>query len=208
MRLVTFVRGNAVALIALFFAVGGVAAAASKYIEVGSPAGGDLTGTYPNPAIAHGAVTADKVAATNKDGLAATPSLRTLGTGSQQAAAGNDPRLSDARAPTGPAGGDLGGTYPNPTFAGAVLDESSPVTLTGGDAARDAEADVSCPQGQHAIAGGGNGGANFVTFYNSEPTTGGQNVGTAGQTATGWRVDAHNPTSTATSIVAYVLCVG
>lgn len=39
---------------------------------------------------------ADVVAA-NKDGTAATPSLRTLGTGATQAAAGNDPRLSDNR---------------------------------------------------------------------------------------------------------------
>lgn len=41
------------------------------------------------------------VAAANKDGVAGTPSLRTLGTGSTQACAGNDARLSDARAAAG-----------------------------------------------------------------------------------------------------------
>ena len=39
------------------------------------------------------------VAAANKDGLVGVPSLRTLGTGSQQACAGNDGRLSDTRVP-------------------------------------------------------------------------------------------------------------
>jgi hypothetical protein len=38
-------------------------------------------------------VTGEKVAAANKDGTTATPSMRTLGTGAQQAAAGNDKRL-------------------------------------------------------------------------------------------------------------------
>lgn len=63
-------------------------------------ASGDLTGTYPAPTVAALAITDAKVATANKDGTAGTPSLRTLGTGAQQACAGNDSRLTDARTPT------------------------------------------------------------------------------------------------------------
>ena len=50
--------------------------------------------------IAANTITDANVAAANKDGVAGTASLRTLGTGAQQAAAGNDARLSDQRVPT------------------------------------------------------------------------------------------------------------
>jgi hypothetical protein len=59
-------------------------------------AGGDLSGSYPNPQIAAGVIVDADVAAANKDGTAATLSLRTLGTGAQQAAAGNDARIVGA----------------------------------------------------------------------------------------------------------------
>jgi hypothetical protein len=57
----------------------------NKNIIPGSVGGSDL---------APGTVTAANVAAANKDGTPGTPSLRTLGTGPLQAAAGNDPRLA------------------------------------------------------------------------------------------------------------------
>jgi hypothetical protein len=63
-------------------------------------AGGSLSGSYPNPGIAAGAVGGTEVASAIKDPAAATPGLRTLGTSSTSAAAGNDTRLSNARTPT------------------------------------------------------------------------------------------------------------
>ena len=82
---------------------------------------GDLAGTAASPQIAASAITHTEIAAANKDGAAATPSLRTLGAGSTQAAAGNDSRLSDSRAPSGTASGDLSGSYPSPQIAAGVI---------------------------------------------------------------------------------------
>lgn len=73
---------------------------------------GDLAGTATSPQIAPGVLTDAEVAAANKDGTSGVPSLRTLGSGAQQAAAGNDTRFTDSRTPTAhkashePGGGD------------------------------------------------------------------------------------------------------
>jgi hypothetical protein len=61
---------------------------------------GDLAGTAASPQIATGVITDAEVATANKDGVAATPSLRTLGAGSQQAMKG-DTRLNQILQPTG-----------------------------------------------------------------------------------------------------------
>jgi len=61
---------------------------------------GDLTGTATSPQIAAGVITDADVNAANKDGAAGVASMRTLGTGAGQAAAGNDARFTDARTPT------------------------------------------------------------------------------------------------------------
>jgi hypothetical protein len=108
---------------------GRLTAAASVTITGALPsgaAGGDLTGTYPNPTLAATAVTAATYGDGTHVGQFTVDSKGRLTAASSVAITG--------AAPTGSAGGALAGTFPNPTLA-AQADNTVLSNISGGSAA-------------------------------------------------------------------------
>ncbi|HEY3268456.1 MAG TPA: tail fiber domain-containing protein [Armatimonadota bacterium] len=77
------------------------------------PAGGDLAGTYPNPAIGAAKVTTDKIADSSVTNAKIAGMAYSKLTGA--------PAIPTTLPPSGAAGGDLAGSYPNPAIAAEAV---------------------------------------------------------------------------------------
>ena len=186
----------------------------SAFVNNGDAAGGDLTGTYPNPTIDNAKVTTDKIAngaiTTSKfDGLAKAPNADKLdnldssdfaGAGTSYSKADSDARFLGITAKAADSekldGKDasafaLAGSMPN-TYVRTA--ESHVSALSQGSV------DVYCDSGDRLLSGGYHLGSDLMNTLDDRPSTN-NNV-----SYNGWLVNAVNGALGERQLITYVLC--